>query len=122
MDFDRPIYYARDGQPLDQEAGLSLFSEDAWRDRYVDRTRIAGTATEVSTVLLVIDHAWPGFAGEPRNTPPIIFETMIFPECHYQRRYSTLAQARAGHRETVVEIEQWMRGYPRWLTGDTIAW
>ena len=51
----------------------------------------------VSTVFLGINHQF--FDG-----PPIWFETMIFGGEHdgFQRRYSTIEEARTGHAETVI--------------------
>jgi hypothetical protein len=60
----------------------------------------------VSTVLLGIDHGW--FGGDP-----VIFETMVFEKRKAngtlgtyldQRRYPTLAKAKAGH---VGMVKQW---------------
>ncbi|MDQ2750234.1 MAG: hypothetical protein M3Y44_12030 [Actinomycetota bacterium] len=52
----------------------------------------------VSTVWLGIDHKWSHLG------PPIIFETMVFPECEVSRRYATEAQARAGHEALCAEV------------------
>ncbi len=53
----------------------------------------------VSTVLLGIDHG----CGDG---PPIIFESMTFPECDPCDRYSTREQALEGHARMVAEVER----------------
>lgn len=51
----------------------------------------------VSTVFLVINHAWD-------DGTPVLFETMIFGGEHneYQKRYCTWEEAEEGHREAVL--------------------
>lgn len=54
----------------------------------------------VSTTLIGLDHRFIG------DGPPLIFETMVFPEeCNWSeldvRRYATEEEARAGHEEMV---------------------
>jgi hypothetical protein len=83
-----------------------------WADLIADREycKIANTLVtarwEVSTVWLGLDHQfWDG--------PPLIFETMVFgrvgdntrmlPDEMEMRRYTTEAQARAGH-EAMVQL------------------
>lgn len=71
---------------------------------FEDTHRIAHTTVgdaDVSTVFLTIDHNWdPG-------GPPVLFETMIFrgPYDENQWRYSTRAEAEAGHRRIVAALE-----------------
>jgi len=62
---------------------------------------------KVSTVFLGIDHAFG-------SGPPLLFETMIFGGKYdeYQERYSTWAQAEAGHEVACALV----RGFPS-LTG-----
>jgi hypothetical protein len=64
---------------------------------------------KVSTVFLGIDHSFG-------DGPPLLFETMIFggkyEEDEYQERYSTWAQAEAGHEVACTLV----RGFPS-LTG-----
>lgn len=59
--------------------------------KHVANTEINGIT--VSTVFLGLDHSWGGGT-------PILFETMIFGGEHdqFQERYSTWAEAEAGHR------------------------
>jgi hypothetical protein len=65
--------------------------------RRVDETFI-GT-TRISTVFLCLDHSFM------RTGPPILFETMIFSDNEeindYQKRYTTWAKAKTGHKEAV---------------------
>ena len=82
--------------------------------------RVAETDVEgfrVSTVFLGLDHSWSG-------GPPLIFESMVFSattkfneiaqrEFHEeldQRRYSTYAQAMAGHEAMVAETRAFVAG------------
>lgn len=54
---------------------------------------------EVSTVFLGINHQF--FDG-----PPLVFETMVFGGLRgdYQKRYSTWAEAEAGHVQVLAEV------------------
>jgi len=63
----------------------------------------------VSTVFLGIDHSFSMF----RNTPPVVFETMVFDEASFNKyggieedmdRYTTYKQAELGHQMT---IDRW---------------
>ncbi len=75
----------------------------------VVRHDIVGKST-VSTVLLPLDHQW--FEG-----PPLIFETMILDDPRsalhlFQYRYSTMAQALAGHAVTLAAARSELRWRP----------
>jgi len=90
-------YFGRDGQPVSDDEATRLFGDgDA---RRVARTKVGDA--EVSTVLLVIDHS----LGEG---PPLIFETMVFggPHDNWCDRYSTEAQAQAGHDQVVAALRE----------------
>jgi hypothetical protein len=67
-------------------------------DRHVARTDLPGC--EVSTVFLGLDHSWGG-------GPPVLFETMVFggPFDQAQERYSTWAEAEAGHARWVEKCQ-----------------
>ena len=85
-------YILQDEEAVEVDYGSFI----AWlknHDTRVDRTYFKDEDILVSTVFLGIDHGWDD------ETPPHIFETMIFGGEHdeYQARYSTLAEARAGH-------------------------
>ena len=78
--------------------------------RRVARDQI-GTLT-VSTVFLGLNHKWE--AG-----PPILWETMVFglPDDtdEIQLRYSSRADAIAGHMRTCAEMRAATKWYKRWL-------
>jgi hypothetical protein len=75
-----------------------LFGPDNQK-RIVGKTKVG--EAEVSTVLLVIDHNF----GEG---PPLIFETMVFggPHDEWMERYSTEAEAKAGHDRVVAALRE----------------
>lgn len=104
----RPMYYNRDGTPIEgNEATLE------WAKQFEDtksrtvRLTITPYGERLSTVWMGLDHSFT------QTGPPIIFETMLFApekyiEKHYphdqlQERYSTEAQARAGHRRLKLQ-------------------
>lgn len=86
-------YYDRDGNAVDQAVGVTFFA-----DNRVAFDKISADV-EVSTVHLVIDHSHG-------QGPPVIFETMVFGGPHDQtcERYSTLDEAKAGHRAVVERV------------------
>ncbi len=89
-------YYDRQGEPIDMiEWGKRLTDLEYKRVAYDE---LADGTIIVSTVWLGLDHNW----GEGR---PLIFETMVFggPNDQDQYRYSTEAEALAGHVERVKE-------------------
>lgn len=70
-----------------------------WRetaDCVVAKTQVSAEV-EVSTVFLGLDHQWG-------SGPPLLFETMIFggPHDEMQWRYTTWAEAQAGHNAAVA--------------------
>jgi hypothetical protein len=78
----------------------------AWRCFDIDNRRVAEWRCRdvyVSTVFLGMNH---GF-----GTEPLWFESMVFggEMDDEQRRYSTWAEAVAGHNELVAEVEATMR-------------
>jgi hypothetical protein len=75
-----------------EDAAKKLFEEGG---RRVDRTELAD-GVYVSTVFLALNHAFG-------SGPPVLFETMIFggPHDEYQERYTTVEEAREGHRRAV---------------------
>jgi hypothetical protein len=70
--------------------------EDPWR---VASTEIPNGLT-VSTVFLGLDH-------QRGDGPPLLFETMVFPDCEDAWRYSTWDQAGAGHDQVVEIASHW---------------
>lgn len=74
-------------------------------DRHVAKTEVA-TGIVVSTVFLGLDHRF-GCDG-----PPLLFETMVFDDYGddgTQERYSTWAEAEAGHQRIVAEKQALLR-------------
>lgn len=95
----RPKFYVLNGHetvPATLEEWAAFFEA---ADRHVSLTEIAPGVT-VSTVFLGFDHSW----GD--DGPPILFETMLFDDYGGgdQWRYSTWAEAEAGHRKVVDEV------------------
>jgi hypothetical protein len=97
--FDRSDCFDRAGNPISFPRWGELFHDREYQ--IVQQDRVAGYF--VSTVWLGIDHGW-GWSERP-----LIFETMVFHddgsgddlEC---RRYSSEAEARAGHVELVEQV------------------
>lgn len=82
---------------LNPDHSISVTSrvEEAFdNNRIIKKTQIGDL--EVSTVFLGIDHSWV------KDGPPILFETMIFPECNYQTRCETYDMALIMHEEAVT--------------------
>lgn len=92
-------YFDRDGKPLDSGLWSLKLTDEAYQRVALDDV---GGVT-VSTVWLGLDHQFrPG-------GPPLIFETMGFGVAgadDIQRRYSTEAEALAGHREIVARLRK----------------
>lgn len=65
----------------------------------------------VSTVFLGIDHSFAfGLAAQPVLFETMVFAGDIFPEMDgYTERYSTYAEAQAGHTETNITVRRWVR-------------
>jgi hypothetical protein len=98
------MHVLRDGRPVPESDPLAW---GQWygviANRRVDETYVG--PVRVSTVFLGLDHGHgPG--------PPLFFETMVFGKDDYEeemdnltRRYTTLDEARAGHREVVEQLK-----------------
>jgi len=66
----------------------------------LDNRRVAKTVIgdqTVYTTFLGIDHAFGGGT-------PVLFETMVFPECDEWERYCTWEEAEVGHRAMVNKL------------------
>jgi len=87
-------YYNRAGEPIDVDEFARLLGIPDYR--VVAKTVVGDR--EVSTVWLGVDH---GFGHAPA---PIIFETLVFPECEDMWRYTTEQEARAGHDRVVAGL------------------
>ena len=105
------LYYDRQGQPIEMLDWASKHEDNDYK--VIAQHWVRGWM--VSTVWLGIDHSLNPFRnGWP--SPPVIFETMIFPpgdeadgdsvwSGEYQERYSTEAAAQAGHDRAL----SWLR-------------
>lgn len=104
MQFDRPYYYilTSDGEPSPCESMMVwatwMQSATADEERRIALDELADNVT-VSTVFLGLDHQYG-------NGPPLLFETMVFGgSFNYEmRRYSTRAEALAGHARVVRDL------------------
>ena len=97
-------YYILDGngEPVPVES-FSEAEGSFEKDRRVALDDIAGS--RVSTVFLVIDHQYD-------NGPPLLFKTLVFggPLADEMERYSTRAEALAGHAAMVARVRAKMEG------------
>ena len=86
------MYYDRQGRPMGRNEWAAAFQENG-----VAKTDVGDVS--VSTVWLGLDHGHGG-------GPPVIFETMVFggPLDGEQERYSTEAEALAGHAAMVERV------------------
>ena len=86
-----------DNEPLETD----LISGAQWFAENSDRRRVAYTELpncQVSTVFLGVDHSFNG-------GPPVLWETMVFGlENEFMERYTSHADALAGHAEIVAGI------------------
>jgi hypothetical protein len=89
------------GRPmtLDEFCAVERSDPNGMWQRAHRKTTVPEADAEVSTVWLGMDHAWGG-------GPPLIFESMVFGGNldQEQVRYSTLAQAHAGHDDLVARV------------------
>lgn len=89
--------YILDGKkpiPCDDIKTWARWFEGA--DRHVAKTEIGNS--KVSTVFLGLDHNFC-------DGKPLLFETMTFPDCEIQERYSTWDEAEAGHNRIVQMLK-----------------
>lgn len=100
------LWIRHDDGRLEPEPDANAWAE--WfkeANRVIERTELGG-GRYVSTVFLGVDYNF-GFD----DCGPLLFETMIFPECDRWVRYETEKQARAGHKDVVVqEMVKSLRG------------
>lgn len=93
-------WYDRKGQPhsLEDPESMRLFDRllGDYDYRVIAKEQIGGH--EVSTVWLGIDH---GFGMSP---VPLIFETMVFPECDICERTPTEDAALATHDQIAAQV------------------
>ena len=94
-------YFDKAGKPLSMEAWAIRFEDMHYR-RIGDTDVWGDGRARVSTVWLGLDHNF-GSVG-----PPIIFETLVFFSDGNQEmmwRYSTLKEAKAGHKQIVDDLQ-----------------
>jgi hypothetical protein len=99
-------YYDRQGQPLTLENWAALMSQRGWAYKRVAEVTLPN-GHRISTIWLGLNHRHGG------DGPPLIFETMVFDALTNHdldmARYSTEAEALAGHQRMV---EKWtLRGH-----------
>lgn len=104
-------YYAMNGRPMTQAEWSHAMARHitvGWTE-----LRVRGRPFQVSTVWLGLNHNWNPIG------PPLIFETMVFemprriPFMDLMCRYSTLADAQAGHIMMVRAVKRIVRETPR---------
>lgn len=111
LDEPTDLYYHRDGTRVKtHREGMEIFRVMHTDRHHPDFFRVAQTVFprrgRLSTVFLAMDHSFHfGSGPEP---PPLIFETMLFATGDwsggFQWRYSTEAEAKAGHRKIARAI------------------
>lgn len=105
------VLFDRQGRPITSQQFCELNKKDDYRHIGYDVLKWGGV---VSTVWLGVSYNFN------LDGPPIIFESMVFSKAPseksgqfgralYQTRYSTLADAKAGHRKLV----EWWKNGPR---------
>lgn len=91
-------YFDRDGRPIEFLEWMRLRQDNEYAQVALDKI---GSRT-VSTVWLgVSSFLWR--ESDKNSSPQAIFETMVFPDLSCQK-YSTLAEAKAGHQKIVNEL------------------
>lgn len=111
-------WYDKNGSPIDTETAGGLLADVGYKRVGLTEitSRDGAVVHRVSTVWLGLDHNYG-------DGPPILFETMVFGEADWAdqdcKRYSTEAEALAGHAEmvtlvaatvpdeTVTELDSW---------------
>lgn len=86
-------YFDMQGNPMSFKDWVAAFEAS---NRTIARTEVG--ERYVSTVWMGLDHSFS-------EGPPLIFETMVFPECELCERYSTLEEAKEGHARMVAQLE-----------------
>ena len=101
----RPIWFDKAGEPIDTATANDLLGDRDYARVALTRITSGTDPTvdfRVSTVWLGLNH------NHVDDGPPILFETMVFggteDQDQTQWRYSTEAEARAGHAEIVATI------------------
>jgi hypothetical protein len=95
-------YYDMDGKPITQEEWVRQYEQNVVKQDFLPNGFV------VSTIWLGIDHSFRHWKGPPSEHIPIIFETLVFNDPKFSgecdgRRYSTKAEAEAGHAEFAMK-------------------
>lgn len=90
-------HHARDGRAI---------TEDEWHQSTAADRRVGDDSVICGDELVRASTIWLGLNKAAPGRPPLIFETMLFggPRDLWARRYSTEAQAVAGHDQTVAAL------------------
>lgn len=95
-----PAHYILVGfEPIKVDDPIEWANWFAYADRTVAKT-VLSNGDYVCTSFIGIDMQYG-------TGPPIVFETMVFPECEISWRYATWDQAVTGHHAAVLEMELW---------------
>lgn len=97
-------YYVLGSDGEARSVGDDALAWARWLEEHPARKVVNRTTVDdadVSTVFLGINHQWG-------DGPPLIFETMIFGGEYdqFQRRWTTRAQAVAGHDQVVAALRE----------------
>ena len=91
------MYFGRDGKPISMQEWVDVV-QNRPEEKFVAKTEL-DSGRVVSTVWLGLNHRF-------EDGPPLIFETMVFPQQNNwgeedMERYSTLEEAKEGHERMV---------------------
>ena len=89
-------FYDRAGRPISVAQADGLLRSPTYK--CVARTQVG--EQEVSTVWLAVDY------GLGHTGPPLIFETLVIPDCELSEHYATEAAALAGHDRMVARVRR----------------
>jgi len=90
------IWYNKQGKPIDSNTANELLGDH----NYVVVKKTKVKKNEISTVWLGLDHSFNNNDGLP-----LIFETIVFPDCEDMDRYHTLEEAKEGHERMVKKYK-----------------
>lgn len=90
-------FYDRQAKPIDVLTWREMCTEGYMRVAYTPIGR-----QRVSTLWVGINHRFG-------DGPPLIFETMVFPDCDYCVRTATEAAALAAHDQAVAHVAEQVR-------------
>lgn len=99
------LWLDKHGNAIDAATANELLGNFEYK--CVGRTKV--TSASDAAVDFLISTVWLGLNHQYGDGPPLLFETMVFAEAggwadQYVERYGTLAEAEAGHAETVALV------------------